>query len=101
MFPDRSTIQRVGILAVLAVCVGLLPAHAAIFDIPSGDVGALIAAINQANANGEEDSINLEGGTYTLTDVDNNANGPFGLPSITSQIIITGADATSTIIERG
>ena len=74
--------------------------YAAEFNIPAGDVEALINAIEQANANDVEDTINLESGTYTLTDVNNDTNGPNGLPSITSQIIITDADANNTIIER-
>ena len=40
----------------------------------------LIAAINEANANGEANTIRLEAGTYTLTAVDNRTDGPNGLP---------------------
>jgi hypothetical protein len=43
-----------------------------------GDVACLGAAINPANANGEADTINLETGTYTLTAVDNDPDGPNG-----------------------
>ncbi|MEP7015255.1 MAG: hypothetical protein ABI925_07430, partial [Verrucomicrobiota bacterium] len=40
---------------------------AAIFVIPDGDVAALISAINTANTNGEEDTIELApNGNYTL-----------------------------------
>ena len=45
----------------------------------------LIAAINAANANGQENTINLERGTYSLTAIDNGTS--FignGLPVITS-----------------
>jgi hypothetical protein len=59
---------------VAAVLFGLATAHpvqAAVFPVPSGDVAALSAAINTANGNGEEDTITLEAGTYTLTAVDN------------------------------
>ena len=57
---------------------------AAVFQIPAGDVPALIAAINAANANGEQNVINLEAGTYTLTIVDNNTLGgqPVFRPSL-------------------
>lgn len=73
---------------------------AAVFYVPAGDVPGLIAAINAANANGEENTIILDAGTYTLTTVDNNVDGPNGLPSITSTLTIKGAGAQSTIIQR-
>ena len=78
-------------------------AHAAEFNIPCGadnaaNVAALISAINDANSNGVADTINLAAGcTYTLTAVDNDTDGPNGLPSITSEITISGNAAT---IER-
>lgn len=74
--------------------------NAAVFNIPSGNVNALINAINEANSNGEDDTIKLKAGTYTLTSVDNNTDGANGLPSISSKITINGAGADSTIIER-
>ena len=40
----------------------------------------MIAAINTANSNGENNTINLEAGTYALTAIDNNADGPNALP---------------------
>ncbi|HEV8384392.1 MAG TPA: choice-of-anchor Q domain-containing protein, partial [Candidatus Acidoferrales bacterium] len=49
------------------------------------------------------DTINVPAGTYTLTAVDIIEPGtglPFGLPIITSNVIITGAGAATTIIER-
>lgn len=74
--------------------------NAAVFDVASGDVNALIDAINTANGNGEDDTINLESGVYTLTEADNETDGANGLPSITSNITINGAGADGTIIER-
>ena len=56
-------------------------AHAANFS-PS-DVADLIAAINTANGNGEDDVIDLGGNTFTLTAIDNTSIGDNGLPSIT------------------
>src|SRR5713226_5562203 len=38
--------------------------------------------------------------TYTLTAVDNDTDGPNGLPSITSTLTIKGAGADTTILER-
>jgi hypothetical protein len=89
-------------------CAGLLvsllslapPSQAADLACAAGDVACLIDAINQANANGEANTITLEAGTYALTAVDNNTNGPNGLPSVTSTLTIRGAGAETTIIER-
>lgn len=71
--------------------------HAA--TIPVGcDVAALIAAINTANGNAEDDVIELAAGcTYTLTAVDNNSPGANGLPLITQPLTIIG---NGVIIER-
>lgn len=65
------------------------------FDVPDGDVAALVCAIKTANATAGADTINLAAqGTYTLTKAENADN---GLPIITSEITINGAGAT---IER-
>ena len=89
-------------------CAGLLvsllnlapPSQAADFVCTAGDVVCLINAINTANANGEANTITLDVGTYTLGTVDNDTDGPNGLPSITSALTIRGVGANSTIIER-
>src|SRR5712691_6319990 len=52
------------------------PSQAADFVCVAGDVVCLIDAINQADANGEANTITLEAGTYTLTAVDNDPNDP-------------------------
>jgi hypothetical protein len=40
----------------------------ATFDVPAGDIPALYAALNEANVNGEADTVNLAPeATYTLT----------------------------------
>ena len=84
-----------------AAAVGLArPAFAAVLECPSGDVACLIAAINTANANGEVNTIRLAAGTYTLAAADNDADGPNGLPSITSALTIVGDGAANTIVER-
>ncbi len=95
--------------AMLALVVmGVIPAmtsQAATYNIPNGDVAALINAINQANATSGKDEINLTpGGTYTFNAVDNehmeihNNNpvyfGPNALPQINSNIIINANGAT-------
>src|SRR3982751_3223848 len=67
----------------LSVFIAVRPAYPAVFDIPNGDIAGLRAAIVAANGNGESDTINLaDGGTYTLTAVDNFVNGSNGLPEI-------------------
>ncbi len=56
------------------------PVPAATFT--PADNAALVAAINAANTNGQSDTIDLGGGTFTLTTVDNILDGPNGLPGI-------------------
>ena len=77
------------------------PGQAADFSCTAGNVACLIDAINQANANGEANTITLKAGTYTMTAVDNNTDGSNGLPVVTSPLTITGRKAETTIIERG
>jgi hypothetical protein len=89
---------------VMAALIGTLglwqPSLAAEFTCAGGDVACLIEAIKTANANGDANTITLEAGTYTLTAIDNDTNGPTGLPSITVGLTITGAGADTTMIER-
>src|SRR5262245_42114791 len=61
-------------------------AHAKTFRCPAGDVACLIAAITEANAAPDEDTIRLSAGAYTVTAVDNVTFGPNGLPSVTTPI---------------
>jgi len=75
-------------------------ALAADFTIANGDVAALAAAINSANATPAPDTINLApGGLYTLTasSASDGFWGSTGLPPVTSAITIEGHGAT---IER-
>jgi hypothetical protein len=93
----------VSLLVVLSALFGLprdSPAHGVEFTCAAGDVACLIDAINQANANGEANTITLEAGTYTLTAVDNTTDGPNGLPSVTGTVTIQGAGGDITILER-
>lgn len=73
--------------------------HAANFNVNCGDVNGLMAHITTANSNGQVDTINLNvdnvaNCTYDLTTINNDTNGPNGLPSITSPITIAGNGAT-------
>jgi hypothetical protein len=85
---------------VLAVISAGKRIYAAEFFCPSGNVACLIAAINEANQNGQENTINLAAGTYTLTSVDNTTFGSNGLPVITGATSIRGENAKIAIIAR-
>src|SRR5690606_11667435 len=63
--------------------------------IPSGDVDALIFAIECANASPSDDVINLTNSTYTLSATHNTTNGPNGLP------LIADAAAAGTLTING
>jgi hypothetical protein len=90
-----------GVVMLSLLILALPSAQAANFSCAAGDVACLLDAINQANANGEANTITLEAGTYTLTEL-LDSNPPFedGLPVITSSLIITGRGSETTIIER-
>jgi hypothetical protein len=75
-------------------------AQAKTFHCSAGDVPCLIAAITEANASGKKNAIQLQVGTYTLIAVNNNNQGPNGLPMITSRLTIHGAGPDLTIVER-
>ena len=69
------------------------------FNIPPGDVDALIEAINTANSRDGDDIINLGVGTYILTQKTSEWSGANGLPLITSNIKIIGtSNPDDTII---
>jgi len=87
-------------LAIFTLSFISAPLYAAEFFCPSGNVTCLIAAINEANRNGENNTINLEPGTYTLQVIDNNTEGPNGLPSITGRISILGLFPGGATITR-
>jgi hypothetical protein len=94
------------VVSIMLILGALESIHAAEFFCPSGNVSCLIAAINASNQNGQENTINLEAGTYTLRTIDNNIvgpegllEGPNGLPSITGRITIR-QNALGATIER-
>src|ERR671923_2430919 len=82
------------VVSLLVVSSGLLglprhsPAPVGECTCAAGDMACLIDAINQANANGEANTITLEAGTYPLTEVNNTTDDPNGLPSVTGVLII-------------
>src|SRR5688500_4114357 len=88
------------LLSFLFLFFSSVPAYSAVFNISSGDVAGLIAAINTANANGEENTIILEAGTYTLTAVHNTDGLANGLPVIISAVTFHGMGAELTALAR-
>ena len=97
--------KRFALSVTLLALLAIGPVYAAEFFCRSGDVSCLIAAINAANQNFEENTINLEAGTYSLTAADNEDSGEFGgngLPLITTSrgITIRGQGSSLTTIER-
>jgi hypothetical protein len=89
---------------VVAVLLGLLglarPVDAAEFSCAAGDVACLISAMHAVNASWTASTIVLAAGRYALTAVDNDTDGPTGLPSITSRLTLRRAGAASTVLER-
>lgn len=80
-------------------------AVAATFDVAGGDTAGLINALEAANATPEADTVNLGAGSFVLTSAHNNASGPNGLPSITTDITLNGASRAAdggitSVIER-
>jgi len=73
--------------------------YSADFFCAVGNVGCLVSAIEVSNANGEDNSIFLEIGEYTLRSA-NGANPENGLPVITGRIRITGPEGIGSTIER-
>ena len=77
----RLGISCFAFLAALFCAVG--NGLAATFNIADGDVTGLVNAINTANSNGQDDTINLASdGTYVFTTVNNTTTGPCALPII-------------------
>src|SRR5437016_1796654 len=97
---SRHIASRLRSVAIIGLALAFAqPLQAEMFKCAAGDVQCLIAAINQTNANGHpQNTIHLETGTYTLTHIDNDTDGPNGLPSITSNLKIdVAANKTATI----
>jgi hypothetical protein len=74
------------------------PAFASSHEVNAGTVTELIDALEAANAPGAGPVvINLMANEYVLDAVDNNTNGPNGLPSIQGDVTIVGSGA---VIQR-
>ena len=88
------------LVAIVVLSFEILSINAAEFNVSAGNIYALIEAINTANSNGEDDTINLKASVYSIKDIDNDTDGPNGLPSIISNITINGEGKETTIIKR-
>jgi hypothetical protein len=89
---------RMFFIAALMLSAGV--AYSADFNCAAGDVNCLIVSIQIANGNGQDNTIFLEAATYTLTAVNNNTEGPNGLPSITGRMTIRGPSGSGSTIQR-
>ncbi len=88
-------------LVFLAALMAARGADASTFVCAAGDTACLIQSINDANMNGQlQNTIRLAAGTYTLTDIDNQTDGPNGLPSITSRLTIRVLGLGVACLER-
>lgn len=86
----RSSSTILGLALFLAT--GRCAARAANLPVPAGDVAALVAALDAANASAEDDSIVLApGSTYALTAPHHQVT---GLPEVAGRITIQGNGAT-------
>ena len=80
----KSRLRFCSLAVIAELLLSVHHVHSAVFIIPNGDVIAFKNAINTANTNGEDDTIELaHNGTYSLTMIDNNGDdGANGLPVI-------------------
>jgi len=95
---SRRSAARIAVIMLGLLAVVPRPARAEVFQCAAGDVACVISAIRVANENGEKNTIRLASGTYSLLAIDNDTNGPNGLPSITSTLRIQGAGAATTVL---
>jgi hypothetical protein len=68
---------------------------AAVFNCGSGDVACLVAAIEAANNNGQENTIRLAAGEYNLVTLGNG----LALPQVTGILTVDGAGADATFVQ--
>lgn len=99
---NRSVLKLI-MSFVVVLTIGLFfgtQAQSQIINVPAGDTAALIQAINDANAAPDAATINLGGGIYTLTTINNTialSGSANGLPLILTDMTFNG---NGSIIER-
>lgn len=92
--------MKIAVIAlVFSLCsISLAPfAEAETIACESNDTQCLIAAVHQANADPRKTTIRLAGGIYLLTTVDNDTDGPNGLPTIVSPVTIRSVGSAATL----
>ena len=86
--------------AALVLLVVAASVDAAVFQCGSGDVDCLIAAVNAANSNGEDNTIRLAAGIYPIGGTAGvNGLSVSLLPSVSGKLTIVGAGSSATILE--
>lgn len=101
-----SFARIVALTSSIAIGVVSTSASATTFSCNASDAACVISALLSANdetVNPGTDVIALAAGTYSFTKYNNpqgDVAGGNALPSITSDIILRGADALTTIVER-
>jgi len=97
----HARVRHGAVLAVAAVALVTVPPPAAAGNWNVNSVPALIGAINAANHAGGVNTITLApGGTFTLTAVNNTADGPNGLPVIAANNKLTLRGNGATIARK-
>ncbi len=74
--------SRKALLAAVEATLMVMTCSVSAATFTPADVAGLGAAINTANANSENDTIDLGGQTFVLTAVDDTLDGPNGLPVV-------------------
>ena len=97
----RKRLFYVGMVVSFIPILGLLESiYPAEFFCPAGNVTCLIAAINASNQNGQQNTINLEAGSYTLTAAESGqSRDSNGLPLITGRMTLRGQGSSLTAIQ--
>jgi len=91
--------RKFTLLALIWILLGST-GYTADFFCESGNVGCLISAIEVSNGNGQDNTIFLEEGEYTIHAFNNRTDADNGLPVISGRISIRGPEGTGSTIER-
>jgi hypothetical protein len=97
----RKSLTHVTALTMMLGLTLAPSAGAEVISCSAGDIDCLISAINEANSNDRQPyTIRLAAGIYTLTNIDNDTNGPNGLPSITGSVKIVTVNSDQATLAR-
>lgn len=90
----RTSIYIIAIFVTATLFLSSNDAISQVINVPAGDANALIQAIDDANLATDPATINLGGGIYTLTTINNSNSGENGLPEIVTDMTINGNGST-------